>query len=135
MSETFNPIYKDIVTADMRVNGGQYAKDPEEWDWNPGWFPEDGGAASSALHQIYQIAYAEDSDGLGNEAEYPLCLAYGCLAIREVAQKLNKNLLGKAKDRVVFVGFDSGDMMCIGAATGKGLVLSREAEFMAAPGL
>jgi hypothetical protein len=40
-------------------------------------------------------------------------------------------LLGDAAQRVLNVGFDSGDFLCIGAVTKTGLVFSKESEVMA----
>src|SRR5688572_269829 len=69
------------IWADMYVGMlGQYKpRDPKlKWLWGEQrHYPDCGYARSQALRRIYQIAYADEDDGLGNEAEYPLCLAFG----------------------------------------------------------
>lgn len=67
---------------------------------------------SFALREIYRIAY-ESGDSLGNDAEYPLALAYGAMAA-DAALKNGKlppafhALMGAA------AGFDSGDLLFLG---------------------
>ncbi|WAM23338.1 hypothetical protein [Myxococcus sp. NMCA1] len=74
---------------------------------------------------------AEIADGLGNDAEYPLALAYAALAVRRLAQRMGPSLLGDAAQRVLLAGFDSGDFLCIGAVQKDGLVYSRSSAVMA----
>lgn len=67
---------------------------------------------SVVLGEIYRVAY-EARGGLGNEAEYPLVLAYGSIAARTalsdwVPPSQLSNLQGAA------VGFDSGDALLLG---------------------
>jgi hypothetical protein len=119
------------VTADLHVMGAPYSAEDHDWifkdRWGQGSTPN---AESAVLHEIYQIAYAR-KDGLGNDAEYPLCLAYAALAIRHLAQSLGPSLLRDADQRVLNVGFDSGDFICIGAIRKEGLVFSRSSWSMA----
>lgn len=68
---------------------------------------------SVVLGEIYSVAY-EAKGGLGNEAEYPLALAYGSIAARAalsdwVPPPQLSNLQGVA------VGFDSGDALLLGS--------------------
>ncbi len=134
----FNPIYDGEDAADMRVSAAPY--DPEsagDWASEVSWTPSNECARSQVLKAIFDIAYggeglsgddedeAETSNLLGNDAEYPLCLAYAALAVRHLATDLHPLLwLGNADRRLLFVGFDSGDYICIGALTEAGLVFS-----------
>ena len=67
---------------------------------------------SSVLREIYEIAYASPS-GLGNNAEYPLMLAYGGIVVHAI---LAKNSLPAALHGLkgAAVGFDSGDSIFLG---------------------
>lgn len=57
---------------------------------------------------------------LGNAAEYPLCLAYGGLVVRWLASELEPELLlSGASERVIFVGVDDGDSLCVGRSHWK----------------
>ena len=58
------------------------------------------------------------------DAEYPLCLAYAGLAVRELASRHHELLRGPLEQRVITVGFDSGDAIFLGAVNRHGLVLS-----------
>ncbi len=134
----FNPVYDGETAADMRVSASPY--DPEsagDWASEVGWRPSNECARSRVLKTIVDIAYggeglgfddeAEGGDLLGNDAEYPLCLAYATLAVRHLATELHPLLfLGNAHRRLLFVGFDSGDYICIGALTDAGLQFSRD---------
>lgn len=141
----FNPVRHELPTADLYVAGAPYDPDDDEWNIPLRWRPEGGEAGSSVLDGIYRIAYPEVgahgasspaehdaySDAmknlLGNDAEYPLCLAYAGLAVRWLATRLESDLLlGDATERVLVTGFDSGDYICIGALTAAGLRFSRE---------
>jgi hypothetical protein len=73
------------------------------------------------MSAIYRIAYKKG--GLGNDAEYPLCLAYTALAIRELLNTVNPRMVLTAVGTVgVAVGFDSGDFLLLGRYTRDGLV-------------
>lgn len=123
-----NPIYDGEATADMYLGGGEdAAKNPDAWTGKLTWTP-DGDARSEVLDGIYRIAYDQGMDGLGNYAEYPLCLAYACVAVRWLAATLpSEVLLGEAKQRVIEVGFDSGDFLEIGTLTPEGLISHKAA--------
>ncbi|WP_342377155.1 hypothetical protein NVS55_37830 [Myxococcus stipitatus] len=125
----FNPMVKDRVTADLHLIGATYDGTALDWLFRERWGRDTPDAASSVLEAIYQIAYGRD-DGLGNDAEYALALAYAALAVRHVARLMGSRLLGEAVQRVLLVGFDSGDFLCIGAVRKEGLVFSRGREVM-----
>lgn len=73
---------------------------------------------SEVLVAIYRLAY-ESGQGLGNDAEYPLVLAYGAMATRAAleAPSLPASL---ANLRGAAVGYDDGDLLFLGEfADGK----------------
>jgi hypothetical protein len=120
----FNPISDSGETlADIYVSGStRFDPDPRsnEWAVQPEWWPESRYAESEVLADVYRIAYRPD--GLGNDAEYPLCLAYGALAVREALRSLPTALiLGAVPSLGVAVGFDSGDFVLLGELTRNGL--------------
>lgn len=127
----FNAGYEDGSTsADMYVSGGAYDNDDPDWCVDPPWWP-DGRYAQSEVHaQIYETAYSSKT-GLKNAAEYPLCLTYGALAVRDLAQENTALVLGSDASRVLVVGFDGGDFLCLGRLTADGLTFSKESERMA----
>jgi len=127
----FNPGFGDGgVTADLHVIGAPYSSEDHDWIFRERWGQDTPDAESAVLDAIYQRAYGS-KDGLENDAEYPLCLAYAALAIRHLAQTMGPALLRDAEQRVLCVGFDSGDSLCIGAIRKEGLVFSRDSEVMA----
>ncbi len=73
---------------------------------------EDNYLGSSVLRAIYAQAYGS-ADGLRNDAEYPLVLAFGAIAARSALMEAYlpstlKSVRGAA------VGFDSGDFLYLG---------------------
>jgi len=151
----FNPVYEGEDSADIYVSGSPY--DPANGDWACAvcWKPRGAYARSRVLKEVFDISYGEEGLSYGEEAlsyveegvsyydkamlsehgerflmndgEYPLCLAYGALAVRRLATELEPRvLLGDAQRRALFVGFDSGDLICIGELTGDGLQFSRD---------
>lgn len=112
----FNPSYGRRASADIYVCGsGRFEPDPRNNDWavGPSWVPEGRCAESSILDGIYRIACRDG--GLGNDAEYPLCLGYGAFVIREVLGLLGPSqILGRSDALGVAVGFDSGDFVLLG---------------------
>ena len=122
-----NPCADSKVWADMYVGSvAQYAPDDEElnWLWKAGrrHYPEDAYAHSASLRSIYEIAYGRDG-GLGNDAEWPLCLAFGAFTVRSLLQGQSTRLVASTAPRIgVAVGFDSGDMMKLGELTESGFL-------------
>ncbi len=117
-----NPIYDGEATSDLYVAGGEdAAQEPDAWTETLTWSPSSD-ARSQVLDGIYEIAYGHGTEGLGNHAEHPLCLTYACLAVRWLVTSLPSSLLlGDAKQRVIEVGYDSGDFLRIGTLTPEGL--------------
>ncbi len=120
----FNPIRSRKPVADIYVSGTtRFDPNPLDNSWavRPKWWPENRYAHSVVMARIFRIAYREN--GLGNDAEYPLCLACGALAVRDLLRSGDHHLfLGTAKSLGVAVGFDSGDFVLIGKLTPSGLV-------------
>ena len=115
-------------TADMELIGGAFRDAEPDWFDDFPWQPENGLADSRVLDRIYSIAYSGNG-GLGNDAEYPLCLTYAALAARHLATVSNRLLLlGAASRRVIQVGFHDGDYIFVGAATENGFKLSRNSQ-------
>jgi hypothetical protein len=120
----FNPVRDGADSADLYVAGNPYDAKNGDWACGPRWFPEGRYAHSKVLADLYALAYAGTGPDswLGNDAEYPLCLAYAALSVRTLAQRLDRSLLlGGAEERVLVVGFDSGDSMVIGRLRAEGL--------------
>jgi hypothetical protein len=112
------------VSADMYIGMlGQYQRSDPKFKWLWGdlrHYPDSGYARSTALRSIYRIAYADEDDGLGNEAEFPLCLAFGALAVRSILRNERvEHPVG------VVVGFEEGDCLRIGELTEAGFVANK----------
>jgi hypothetical protein len=120
----FNPLSdSEEVLADIYVSGStRFDPDPlsNEWAVDPEWWPDSRYAESGVLADIYRLAYGPE--GLANDAEYPLCLGYGALVVREALRLLAPGLLlGQAPSLGVAVGFDSGDFVLLGEFGPNGL--------------
>lgn len=126
----FNPTVRGRVTADIHLIGAPYDATDPDWLFRERWGKGTPDSGSTVLDSIYQVAYGHEA-GLGNDAEYPLALAYAALAVRHLAQRMGPTLLGDATQRVLNVGFDSGDFLCIGAIQKDGLIFSENSEVMA----
>jgi hypothetical protein len=119
----FNPFDDGETRADIYVSGSErFDPDPNsnEWAVGPDWWPDARYANSPVLAEIYRIAYRDG--GLGNDAEYPLCLGYGAFAVRELLGRLEPSLiLGSSDSLGIAVGFDSGDFVLLGEFGPSGL--------------
>jgi hypothetical protein len=120
----FNPVYDDTAVADLYVCGSKHFEpDPEDNEWaaSADWWPEHRYAHSSVLADIYEIAY--ERGGLRNDAEYPLCLAYAALAVRELLKAGALQVVLESAGPVgVAVGFDSGDFVLLGRVAEAGFL-------------
>ena len=121
-----NPTEDGKVWADIYVGSvAQYVADDEELGWlwkGKRHYPDDAYAHSASLRSIYEIGYGGDG-GLGNDAEWPLCLAFGTFAVRSILRGQSTRLVASSAQRIgVAVGFDSGDMLKIGELTERGFV-------------
>jgi hypothetical protein len=97
--------------------GGSPNFDTADIDWASEIFPitEHNYLSSEVLHQIYARAYREGADALGNQAEYPLALAYGAIAAVQTLRSNAALAPGLTFARGAAVGFDSGDFLFLGA--------------------
>ena len=121
-----NPTEDGKVWADMYVGAlAQYTAEDEELSWlwkGKRHYPEDAYAHSVSLRRIYEVAYSGNG-GLGNDAEWPLCLAFGAFAVRSLLRGQSTRLVGSSAPRIgVAVGFDGGDMLKVGELTERGFV-------------
>ncbi len=120
-----NPVIKGATTADVYI-GASESHEADSLDWATELIELPGRAylRSRVLDSIYREAYGREG-GLGNEAEYPLVLTYGCLCALEVLERTVpagalKGLKGAA------CGFDSGDGLQLGRFSGKKFVRNVE---------
>jgi hypothetical protein len=119
-----NPSDGDNVWADMYVAAmGEYDSEDDELNWlwkDPRHYPKKKSyAQSSSLSRIYEIGYA--SGGLGINAEWPLCLAFGAFAARALLRGTGTKMIGSVAESIgVVVGFDDGDMLKVGEVTTSG---------------
>jgi hypothetical protein len=125
----FNPVdEKGNTTCGSYVAGSDHFDPHDEtgdWACAPAYFPGRRYADSAVLRGIYEAAYLQES-GPGDFAEYVLCLGYAGLAIKDVCMTADPGLLlGGSRQRVVAVGFDSGDFMLLGRIRPDGFVLNR----------
>ena len=110
----FNPVVGGEAIADMYVCGSTRfdSEDPvHDWACDPQWWPEARYSGSEILADIYRIAYQQD--GLGNDAEYPLCLLYACLAVRGLLTP-PPDEIARLENVGVAVGYDSGTGINLG---------------------
>jgi hypothetical protein len=108
-----NPVHDDVPTADIYLAASPaYADGEIDWAAESTFYPDAGELRSRVLDQIYQLAYAK-KDGLGNDAEYPLVLAWGAIIARRA---LEGQALGAAFPSLAgaAVGFDDGDFLFLG---------------------
>lgn len=98
-------------TADIYVRSTR-CYDPESTRWFSDTEQEDNLLDSVVLAQIYGIAYKREQ-GLGNNAEYPLTLAYGAIVAVEAIRALSPaEDLGSLEGAVA--GFHDGDTIDLG---------------------
>jgi hypothetical protein len=124
-----NPIYADrTVSADISVSSlYEYAPDDGEMGWlwtGKRHYPNDAYANSSSLRGIYGIAYP-GKQKLGNDAEWPLGLAFGAFAVVSLLRGQTAKLVGSTASRIgVVVGFNDGDMLKVGELTQENFAIS-----------
>ncbi|HHP7236486.1 MAG TPA: hypothetical protein ACFCUC_17775 [Desulfobacterales bacterium] len=104
----FNPVVGGKTTSDMYAVGcSEYDSDDEGCEWAFSHKEPEKHAVyfGSEVHgDIYGLAYQDK--GLGNNAEYPLCLAYTALAANRAAREMNYL-------KPISAGFDSGDIILV----------------------
>lgn len=116
-----NPVVDGKVRADMYFAGAErFDREDPDWASEADYYPEDAYAGSSALRAIYEIAYGS-RNGLGNEAEWPLALAFPVFAVRDLLAQATPALFRGSSPIGVSVGFDSGDFFDVGELTVHGL--------------
>lgn len=108
-----NPVIDDEPTADIYVAASpSFSQGTIDWAIGATFYPEKGYLGSRVLGSVYRLAYA-DNASLGNDAEYPLVLAYGAMATRAALEAIA--LYGPFADLSgAAAGFDSGDCLFLG---------------------
>ena len=80
--------------------------DPEiNWAYNLSWYADP--SDNSALSDMYQIAYMDGEDKLGNNCEYPIALGFVTFGLKEKLGLFSANI------KCIVGGFDSGDFLFI----------------------
>ena len=99
------------TVADLQLMGSDtYQVDDEGWFARINYNPSESYAHSEVLASIYRMAYAPG--GLGNAADYTLCLAWGSYLARACARRY---LAESGSDFVgARVGFSGGDWIDLG---------------------
>ncbi|NUQ75832.1 MAG: hypothetical protein HUU21_20000 [Polyangiaceae bacterium] len=120
----YNPIDADqVARTDIYVGGSCHYDEQDEaceWALSLPYKPSCGRAHSSVLRAIYEIAY-ENDDGLQNDAEWSLGLAFAVIAIPRAAHAVNiKCIPNHASVIGVATGFDNGDAIPLGVITERG---------------
>lgn len=69
---------------------------------------------SKVLYEIYAQAYRDEAEALGNDAEYPLALAYGAMAAVQSLRGDGLLAPGLSSAKGAAAGFDSGDFLFLG---------------------
>lgn len=110
-----NPVRKGKTVADVGVCAcKEFDADSPDAAWTGTAGVCGSEAESNILADIYRIA-CRKGDGVGNHAEYPLCLGYTAFAVRDALRALDASfILGKSKSIGVAVGFVSGDIILVG---------------------
>lgn len=97
-----------------------YEPDDAELEWvfsgfyYPGTHPH-----PACLAEMYRIAY-DDPNGLGNDAEWPLALAFGCAAVARALRALPVPVTLANDSLGVVCGFDGGDFIFLGELRADG---------------
>lgn len=105
------PSRRGETVADLHLMGSDtYHPNEEEWFAFVNYTPKDSFAHSKILASIYRMAYVPG--GLGNAADFTLCLAWGTYLARACA----RHYLAEVRSDFIGVraGFDSGDWIDLG---------------------
>ena len=114
----FNPVRDGSPSADLYIGvAPQFNALSVEWACEIARPTQDAYLNSTVLFRIYKEAYAANS-GLGNDAEYPLALAYAAIAVRDLLRRQGLPARHDAL-RGAAVGFDSGDGLFLGTFEGR----------------
>lgn len=109
-----NPVVGGETTADIYVAASEsFNESSIDWAVDADFFPTSGNLGSNGLASIYHIAYGS-REGLENDAEYPLVLAYGAMLARAAIESLSITQSSLPMLEGAAVGFDSGDLLFLG---------------------
>jgi hypothetical protein len=103
------------TTADMYVGGSPHFDEGDiDWASELSAINECNYLNSVVLHEIYAKAYRDETGALGNDAEYPLALAYGTIAAVQSLRGDGLHVPSLSSARGAAAGFDSGDFLFLG---------------------
>jgi len=106
-----NPERDGRATLDLYVGGSlEFSVDDMDWASELEMVSDDAYLNSAVLASIYEISYSSDGS-LGNAAEYPLGLAYGCMVALDAVESGGAGIV---KSGGAAAGFDSGDFLRLG---------------------
>lgn len=109
-----NPVVQGNDTADIYIAASEnFDGSSLDWACNAEFYPSAGNLHSIGLTAIYKLAY-NSRNGLQNDAEYPLVLAYGAMLARTALESLNIASASLPMLKGAAVGFDSGDLLFLG---------------------
>lgn len=104
------------TTADVYVGGSpNFDEGDIDWASEITSITERSYLNSTVLHDIYTIAYREGTGHLGNDAEYPLALAYGAIVATQTLRGDGMLALNLSSVKGAAAGFDSGDFLFLGS--------------------
>jgi hypothetical protein len=105
------PSHDGETTADLWLTGGsEYRPNDETWLDVQEYSPRDNAARSDVLATIYRLAYTPG--GLGNAADYTLCLAWAAYLSRVCARRYLR--ISRRETVGLRVGFGGGDWIDFG---------------------
>lgn len=105
------------TTADVYVGGSpNFDGDDIDWASEIPAITEHNYLNSEVLREIYAKAYRDGVGALGNDAEYPIALAYGAIAAVQTLRGDGLLSPSLASVRGAAAGFDSGDFLFLGSA-------------------
>lgn len=115
-----NYVERGVRRSDLELMGtSAYDRDDREQDWlfTGSYYPS-AYARPRALFDMYALAYGR-SDGLGNDAEWPLALSFACVA---VAHAVRGGLVipGDTARLGLAAGFHGGDILTLGEVSRDG---------------
>jgi hypothetical protein len=119
----FNPVVGGAPTCCLYVAGSSTYRpgsdDPDTF-CDPRYFPEGRYSESNVLGEIYRLA-TRGRMARNSMVEEFGCLGFAAIAIAHLMRTVDRRLLlGRAQERAVAVGFDSGDVFMLGVIGSSG---------------
>jgi hypothetical protein len=105
------------TTADVYLGGSPiFNGDDIDWASEIAAITERSYLNSEVLQDLYAMAYRDGAGALGNDAEYPIALAYGAVAAIQTLRGDGLLAPSLASVKGAAAGFDSGDFLFLGTA-------------------